>query len=106
MFFGVVRPGWNVEGGHDAYDIEGHCFYFSQCGQRCPGVHSWVGMQPAREGDTIGLTLDLERGTMMAFKNDEPLGVMATGLHGEYVWAVEMYRRGDCIRIERGAVTY
>jgi hypothetical protein len=52
------------------------------------------------EGDRIGLLLDLDQGTMTVYKNDERLGVMATGLSGEYSWAVTQYEQGDSVRIE------
>eukprot|EP01046_Picozoa_sp_COSAG06_P081797 COSAG06_NODE_28908_length_565_cov_7.358369_2_plen_60_part_01 len=45
------------------------------------------------------MLLDLDQGTMTVYKNDERLGVMATGLSGEYSWAVTMYRASSA-RIE------
>jgi hypothetical protein len=60
-------------------------------------------MQTARdEGDRIGMLLDLDQGTMTVYKNDERLGVMATGLSGEYSWAVVLYggQAGNRVRIE------
>ena len=64
-----------------------------------PGYHNWEGIQNAREeGDRIGMLLDLDQGTMTVYLNDERLGVMATGLSGEYCWAVTMYR-GSSARI-------
>ena len=60
-FFGVIRPGWNVEqvdvtGAHSealaaAY---GHCMYFSLSGKRWPDNRAWEGMASSREGDRIG----------------------------------------------------
>eukprot|EP01046_Picozoa_sp_COSAG06_P086133 COSAG06_NODE_32759_length_500_cov_3.299252_1_plen_166_part_11 len=81
MFFGVIRPGWGVEGGEDApnEDAPNVDFYYTGDGSRCPGGHDWEGMQGAmEEGDRIGLLLDLDQGTMTVYKNDERLGVMAT----------------------------
>jgi hypothetical protein len=40
---------------------------------------------------------------MTVYKNDERLGVMATGLSGEYSWAVTLYGRGESARIEAAA---
>jgi hypothetical protein len=37
MFFGVIRPAWDVEGGLDAYDVDGHCFFYTHGGWRMPG---------------------------------------------------------------------
>jgi hypothetical protein len=68
-------------------------------------MFSWEGMQGAREeGDRIGMLLDLDQGTMTVYKNDERLGVMATGLSGEYSWAVALYYGGDSTRIESAAL--
>ena len=48
----------------------------------------------------IGMLLDFESGSMTVFRNDERLGVMATGLSGEYSWAVALYGQGAGARIE------
>jgi len=37
---------------------------------------------------------------MTVYKNDERLAVMATGLSGEYCWAVTLLARGHSVRIE------
>jgi hypothetical protein len=104
MYFGVIRPGWDVEGGESAQHVDGHCFYTTYSGLRYPGSHSWEGMQNATEdGDRIGLLLDLDQGTMTVYKNDERLGVMATDLSGEYCWAVSLWNQGDSMRIEAAA---
>jgi hypothetical protein len=86
MFFGVIRPGWDVEGGGDAEEVDGHCFYDTFSGSRWPG--NWEGMQPARQqGDRIGMLLDLDQGSMTVWKNGEQLGVMqAEGLTGPLCW--------------------
>jgi hypothetical protein len=101
MFFGAIRPGWDVEGRTSAAHEDGHCFYYAHTGCHFPGRHDWEGMQPAHdEGDRIGMLLDLDQGTMTVFKNDERLGVMATGLSGEYSWAALMHVEGDSVCIE------
>jgi hypothetical protein len=103
--FGVIRPGWDVEGGENAFTVDGHCFYDAGSGFRFPGENNWEGMQDAEEeGDRIGLLLDLDQGTMTVYKNDERLGVMATGLSGEYSWAMALLYEGDSARIETAQV--
>jgi hypothetical protein len=100
MNFGVIRPGWDVEGGKQAHNVDGHCFYCTGNGHCFPGNHDWEGRQSANEeGDRIGMLLDLDQGTMTVYKNDERLGVMATGLSGEYSWAVSLLWQGDSVRI-------
>eukprot|EP01046_Picozoa_sp_COSAG06_P023378 COSAG06_NODE_1852_length_8164_cov_4.582275_6_plen_289_part_00 len=104
LFFGVIRPGWDVEGGDHAQNVDGHCFYYTASGSCCPGYCDWEGRQIAREvGDRIGVLLDLDQGSMTVYKNDERLGVMATGLSGKYSWAVSLYAQGSIVRIEAAA---
>jgi len=91
MMFGVVRPGWDVEGGVNALDVDGHCFYGTHNGRRDPGYTDWEGMQGAEQGDRIGMLLDLDQGSMSICKNGERLGVMqAEGLTGPLCWAVSI----------------
>ena len=61
MTFGVIRPGWDVEGTVGAYGEDNHCFYSTYFGRRYPDGQDWEGMQRTREqGDRIGMLLDLE----------------------------------------------
>ena len=90
----MIRPGWDVEGGAGAEDVDGHCFYYTANGRRFPGDHDWEGMQAAKEqGDRIGMLLDLDQGSMTVWKNDERLGVMQaegltrSALLGGLAWA-------------------
>jgi hypothetical protein len=81
--------------------VDSHCFYDTFTGCRCPGYRDWEGRQGAvKEGGRIGMLLDLDQGTMTVYKNDERLGVMATGLSGEYSWAALMHVEGDSVCIE------
>jgi len=99
-YFGVIRPGWNVEAELRAQIVDGHCFYATANGCRYPLGRIWEGMQGAKEeGDRIGMLLDLDQGTMTVYKDDERLGVMATGLSGEYSWAVVLFLNSSA-RIE------
>jgi hypothetical protein len=104
FFLGVIRPGWDVEQEEDVTEVTGHCFYATHSGSRRPGFHDWEGMQGAMEGDRIGLLLDLDQGTMTVYKNDERLGVMATGLSGECSWAALLCGRDYSARIEAAEV--
>ena len=70
----------------------------SDSGQRCPGSDfpgnpfNWEGRQGARQGDRIGMLLDLDQGSMSIWKNGERLGVMqAEGLRGPLCWAAGLY---------------
>jgi hypothetical protein len=100
IFFGVIRPDYDVEFGKGAAEEDGHCFYDTGTGQCSPGGGDWEGRQPAtKQGDRIGLLLDLNAGTLAVYKNEAWLGVMSTGLVGEYSWAVSMKVSGSA-RIE------
>ena len=103
MFFGVIRPEWDVERAWGAQGVDSHCFYYTVDGYRCPSFRDWEGIQDAREeGDRIGMLLDLDQGSMTVYKNDERLGVMATDLSAAHCWAVE--KRSVCsARIESAA---
>ena len=48
MLFGVVRPGWDVEGGAEAHPVDGHCFYGTYNARCFPGSHNWEGTQAAQ----------------------------------------------------------
>ena len=61
MLFGVIRPGWDVEGGEFGAGVDGHCFYAAGSGRRYPGHRDWKGMENSPLGDRIGLLLDLDQ---------------------------------------------
>ena len=100
-FFGVIRPGWDVEGGTNAMLVDGHCFYCTVNGLRFPGRHDWEGRQTTRQnGNHIGMLLDLDQGSMAVYKNGVLMGVMlAAGLTGPLRWAVTLLK-GDSARID------
>ena len=50
------------------------------------------------------MLLDLDAGTLTVFKNDERLGVMATGLSGEFCWAVSLRGENRSARIQSAPV--
>ena len=105
MFFGVIRPGWDVEGGMDAEDVDGHCFYATYTGSASPATRGWEGQARREErGDRIGMLLDLDQGSMTVWKNGELLGVMlAEGLSGPLCWAVCSHGRQRPHRVCGGA---
>ena len=51
--------------------------------------------------DEVGLELDLENGgTLSAFKNGVRLGVLDSGLEGEFCWMAELGEPGDALAIQ------
>ena len=107
ILFGVIRPGWDVEGFESADYVDGHVFYDTASGRCWPaGIGDWEGIDNAgKEGDQIGLLLDLDKGSLTVYKNGGRLGVMVpSGLTGEYCWAVSLYDWGSSARIESAPV--
>ncbi|EJK44539.1 hypothetical protein THAOC_36911, partial [Thalassiosira oceanica] len=47
-------------------------------------IHYWEGMEDCRTGDTVGMLLNLDEGTLSVYKNNRRLGVMKDGLSGPY----------------------
>ena len=73
MLFGVIPPGYDVEGGTEAhldYDVDGHCFYDTVDGHRFPGLNG-PRLGGDEQGDRIGMLLDLDQGSMTVWKNNE-----------------------------------
>ncbi|EJK52555.1 hypothetical protein THAOC_28154 [Thalassiosira oceanica] len=50
------------------------------------GFLDWEGMEDCENGDTIGMLLNLDEGTLTVYKNNRRLGVMQVGLSGSYCW--------------------
>ena len=123
MLFGVTRPSsrpdgrrcvhWGQLAGTDReefvnrYVEDGSCF-FRTCQHPCScrdDRDGWSHTRLRHDGtETVGLLLDLDAGTMTAYLNGRLLGVMATGLTGEYTWAVSLDQGYDTgvVRVEVG----
>ena len=55
--------------------------------------------------DEVALELDLENGgTLSAFKNGVRLGVIDSGLEGEFCWMAELGEPGDAVAICHGTL--
>ena len=68
---------------------------------------NWPGMEGIQTDDVAGLLLDLDEGTLTVYKNGSLLGVMKSGLDGEYCWAVDFYcgfDDGPSVKIARGNI--
>eukprot|EP01046_Picozoa_sp_COSAG06_P078216 COSAG06_NODE_25859_length_627_cov_1.017045_1_plen_104_part_10 len=61
IFFGVLRPGWDVERGDSAMDVcndAGHCFFCTYDGHRYPdNMQDWEGawVHSEHPGDRVGM---------------------------------------------------
>ncbi|EJK57094.1 hypothetical protein THAOC_22900 [Thalassiosira oceanica] len=75
-------------------------------GELTDGYHwdrGWEGMESCRTGDTIGMLLNLDEGTLTVYKNNRRLGVIKDGLSGSYCWYVRV-GEGEAVAIKRGAL--
>ena len=91
-------------------DVEDHCPHcFFECGTayKFPGRVDWEGRikhMASEDDQRIGLLLDLDRGTMNIFIDDEWCGVLADrgsrALTGGYTWAIGTKNRGQGGRID------
>ena len=77
-----------------------------------PDDDEWMAYQPSySEGDKLGLALDLEGGTLTAFKNGIRLGVVVPNEkveslgEGPFCWAVDLEGPGSAVRISEGLPT-
>ena len=110
MMFGVIKTTFAWHANEDAPTNSFNAFYNCSTGRRFPGNRSWAGMQAAlNEGDRIDMELDLEAGTgfskgsLAVWKNEQPMGVMRTGLHGSFYWAIVLSNeqcKDDIAKIE------
>ena len=70
----------------------------------------WEGMEGCRTGDTVGMLLNLDEGTLTVYKNNLRLGVMKDGLSGSYCWYVTVAdgsglgREQEAVSIQRGTL--
>ncbi|EJK66796.1 hypothetical protein THAOC_12246 [Thalassiosira oceanica] len=67
----------------------------------------WEGRESCRSGDTVGMLLNLDRGTLTVYRNNRRLGVIKDGLSGPYCWHVSLVNRPlvtDEVSIKRGTL--
>ena len=51
-------------------------------------IENYEGMDDCNSGDTVGMLLNLEEGTLTVYRNNRRLGVLKDGLAGSYCWYV------------------
>ncbi|EJK48385.1 hypothetical protein THAOC_32820 [Thalassiosira oceanica] len=67
----------------------------------------WDGVEGCGSGDTVGMLLNLDEGTLTVYKNNRRLGVMKDGLSGPYCWYVSLVKHetfADTVSIKRGTL--
>ncbi|EJK74975.1 hypothetical protein THAOC_03321 [Thalassiosira oceanica] len=86
------------------------CSYYCWGGSCCrtdwytQSIDDWAGQEDLRLPSTIGLLLDLVEGSLSVYKNGRKLGIMASGLKGEYCWFASMADENGSVCIERAAL--
>ena len=63
----------------------------------------WEGYEGCVTGDTVGMLLNLDNGTLTVYKNNRRLGVMKDGLSGPYTWYTTLLG-GNEVTIRRGTL--
>ncbi|EJK72902.1 hypothetical protein THAOC_05522 [Thalassiosira oceanica] len=87
------------------------CEYF--CGDGTMGWTNWDfelnegvdldGIEGCQSGDTVGMLLNLDEGTLTVYMNNSRLGVLKDGLSGPYCWYVNLFKR-EAVSIKRGTL--
>jgi len=103
--FLAARPdGWGNSGNVHAceYDCGGGIVNWTNWDIATEQGVDWEGMENFSDGDTIGMLLNLDKGTLTVYRNSHRLGVMKDGLSGPYCWYVSVGRKGSTIAIKIG----
>ena len=62
---------------------------------------NWDGMEGCQSGNTVGMLLNLDEGTLTAYKNNRRLGVMKDGLSGSYCWYTSVWGATSAVEIRK-----
>jgi hypothetical protein len=90
--------------GYEAWSWGADATLWHMCGQQGhTSIPEW--RQDFGSGDTVGMRLDLSRGTLSAYLNGGRLGYMAMGLSGEFCWAADLVNEGDEVAVERAEIS-
>ncbi|EJK57260.1 hypothetical protein THAOC_22718, partial [Thalassiosira oceanica] len=136
-YFGIVRPMPGLDAGayQNGFDFFESRFYSDFLAQRSDdwgdsNVHAcefscgdgemcwtdwddddieeeWEGRESCQSGDTVGMLLNLDEGTLTVYKNNRRLGVMKDGLSGPYCWSASLVNRQtvtEAVSIKRGTL--
>lgn len=87
---GLNLPGWAIR------TADGELF---STFERPPKRGAPWGGRPLQLGDTLGVRLDMGRGTLEFYRNGVPMGVAFTQVHGRVRPAVSLCYQGDSLRL-------
>ncbi|KAL7533176.1 hypothetical protein ACHAXR_005086 [Thalassiosira sp. AJA248-18] len=80
------------------YSFEGTCFWsdWQRLDRQNQVNLDWSGREGFDIDDgTVGMLLDLDEGTLSVYKNGRRLGIMKSGLSGEYCWMTTIIAQAD-----------
>ena len=103
MVLGVVDPSFDPSSGWATATEKGWGYsartgFLSHSGERLEWATGQ--RQPLAEGDVLGLLLDLDAGSLTAYRNGVRLGELVnSGLSGPMCWAVDLCDGGDAVRM-------
>ena len=102
-FLAARTDEWGSGNVHACYYFvsSGRNYWTNWAGERQPEL-VWEGMEGCIVGDTLGMLLNLDKGTLTVYRNNRRLGVMKDELSGSYCWSVELPARGTSVVINRG----
>ena len=72
------------------YDCEDGDAYWTDWGESVE-YEVWEGMVGYGSGDTVGMLLNLDEGTLTVYKNNYRLGIVKDGLSGAYCWYATVF---------------
>ena len=84
------------------YCDDGYCDWTNWGDVMCQSLDDWEGAESYDGRVKVGLLLDLDEGTLTAYKDGQRLGVMKNGLTGVYSWSIRVGSKND-VAIQRVA---
>jgi hypothetical protein len=102
MLIGISRPNLDPTGGYDDSDCTDGWFIWGYNGTLCGNGKNFDNEAGAyKQGDRVGVLLDLDNGLLRFFKNgvQHGPGFPAGSVTGPVVAAVQMYTKDDSVRL-------
>ena len=103
IFIGISRPNLDPTGEYYSRDCTGAWFIFAYNGSLCGNGKHYVddGAGSCKQGDRVGVLLDLDNGSLRFFKNgvQHGPGFPAGSVTGPVVAAVQMCYEDDSVRL-------
>jgi hypothetical protein len=109
IVIGISRPNLDPTGKYFDRDCADGWFMYADCGELCGNVHDDQEVYPGeyKQGDRVGVLLDLDNGSLRFFKNgvqyrapfSSLAGYPAGSVTGPVVAAVQMLNKDESVRL-------